>query len=121
MRIPEGVGQRDDMCREAHQHLWDLSFPLRPFGVPIHHFLEHYTPKLRKHGNLVGMSSEGGEHVHLPASMIVQKRPSRRREKCPVGLEEIMKHIRLWYGLWRQSWLSPTLWYTHELKLPADN
>ena len=118
---PEGVDQRDDMCREAHQLFWDLGFPLRRFGVPIHYFLEHYTPRLRKHGNLVGMSSEGGEHVHQPHSKIVQKRPSRPRGKCPVGLVEIMKHVRLWLGLWRQGWLSPTLWYTHEPKLPADN
>ena len=65
--------------------------------------------------------SEGGEHVHQPHSKIVRKRPSRPREKCPVGLVEIMKHVRLWLGLWRQGWLSPTLWYTHEPKLPADN
>ena len=109
------------MCREAHQLFWDLGFPLRRFGVPIHYFLEHYTPRLRKHGNLVGMSSEGGEHVHQPHSKIVQKRPSRPRGKCPVGLVEIMKHVKLWLGLWRQGWMSPTLWYTHEAKLPADN
>ena len=105
----EAVDQRDDMCREAHQLFWDLGFPLRRFGVPIHYFLEHYTPRLRKHGNLVGMSSEGGEHVHQPHSKIVQKCPSRPRGKCPVEPVEIMKHIRLWSGLWRQSWLSPTL------------
>ena len=109
------------MCRGAHQLFWDLGFPLRRFRVPIHYFLEHYTPRLRKHGNLVGMSSEGGEHVHQPHSKIVQKRPSRPRGNCPVGLAEIMKHVRLWLGLWRQGWLSPTLWYTHAPKLPADN
>ena len=38
-----------------------------------------------------------------------------------MGLVEIMKHVRLWLGLWRQGWLSSTLWYTHEPKLPADN
>ena len=118
---PEGVDQRDDMCREAHELFWDLGFPLRRFGVPIHYFLEHYTPRLRKHGNLLVMSSEGGEHVHQPHSKIVQKRLSRPRGKCPAGLVGIMKHVRLWLGLWRQGWLSPTLWYTHEPKLPADN
>ena len=84
-------------------------------------FLEKYTPRLRKHGNLVGMSSEGGGHVQQPHSNIVQKRPSRPRAKCPVGLVEIMKHVRLWLELWRQGWLSPALWYTHEPKLQADS
>ena len=97
---PEGVDQRDDMSRETHQLFWDLGFPLRQFEVPIHYFLGHYTPRLRKH---------------------VQKRPSCPRGKCPEELVEIMKHVRLWLGLWRQSWLSPILWYTHEPKLPADN
>ena len=118
---PEGVDQRDDMCREAHQLFWNLGFPLRRFRVPNHYFFEHHTTRLRKHGNLVGMSPEGGEHVHQPHSKIVQKRPSRRAGNCPVGLVEIMKHVRLLLGLWRQGWLSPLLWYTHELKLPAHN
>ena len=33
---PEGVEQRDDMCRESHQLFWNLGFPLRRFGVPLH-------------------------------------------------------------------------------------
>ena len=111
---PEGFEQRDDMCPEGNQVFWDLCFPLRQFGVPIHYVFRHYLPQLRKHGNLVSMSSEGGEHVNQPDCKIVQKRPSRPREKCPVGLVEIMKHVRLLLGLWRQGRLSPTLWYTHE-------
>ena len=98
---PEGFEQRDDMCREAHQLFWDLGFPLRKFGVPIHYFFKHHTPQLRKHGNLVGMSSVGGEHVNQPDCKIVQKRPSRPRGKCPVGLVEIMKQVGLLLGLWR--------------------
>ena len=73
----EGVEQRDNMCREAHQLLSDLVFPLRQFAVPLHYFFELYTPRLHKHGTLVGMPSEGGEHVHQPHFKIVQKRPSR--------------------------------------------
>ena len=117
----DGVDQRDDMCRVAHKLLWDRGFPVRRLGVPIHFFFGALHPPAAQNGNLVGTSSEGGEHVHQPHSKIVQKRPSRPRGKCQVGLVEIMKHVRLWLGLLRQGWLSPTLWYTHERKLPADN
>ena len=109
-------------CAVKHTSSFGTSaFPCAGLECQIYYFMEHYTTRLRIHGNLVGMASEGGEDVHQPGSKIVQKRPSRPRGKCPVGLVEIMKHVRLWLGLWRQGWLSPTLWYTHEPKLPADN
>ena len=92
-----------------------------PVWSPNSFFLEHYAPRLRKHGILVGMSSEGGEHVPQSHSKIVQKRPSRQRRKCPVRLVEIIKHVSFWLGLWMQGWLSPTLWYKNKRNFPTDN
>ena len=59
--------------------------------MAVHSFTEYYTGRLRRHGNLKGLCSEGGEHLHQPHARLVERRPSKRLWKCPVGLFAIAR------------------------------
>ena len=109
---PRDVHLRDQKCKEAHELFHAIDLPKRRFGVTMHYFFEHYTPHLRYHKNLLSVSCEGGEHLHQPHTSIVARRPSRPRYKCPVGLREVMKKVRLGEALWRQGWSTPAIWNT---------
>ena len=109
---PRDVHLRDQKCKEAHELFHAIDLPKRRFGVIVHYFFEHYTPHLRYHKNLLSVSCEGGEHLHQPHTSIVARRPSRPRYKCPVGLREVMKKVRLGQALWRQGWSTLAMWNT---------
>ena len=53
-----------------------LSLSPRRWSVVVHYFTVHYTDRLRRHGNVQGMCSEGGEHLHVPHTRLVVRRPS---------------------------------------------
>ena len=109
---PTRVTERDDLCHRAHTLFHIMGFSPRRFTGPLHYFFEHYQPRLMHHGSLLPLCSEGGEHLHQPHSTIVDRRPSRPRWKCPIGIVEIMKHCMLSISLWRQCWRVPSAYFT---------
>ena len=114
---PTNVADRDSWCLRARQLYFAIGLPDRRFSMAVHWFFCHYTPRLLKHGNLMCMCSEGGEHMHQPHSAIVERRPSCPRYKCPVGLEECMKDARLRLAIWRQGWIFPSTAFAAPLML----
>ena len=72
---PQGVETRDADGRKMHVPFQSLSLSPRGWSVAVHYFTEHYTDRLRRHGNLQGLCSEGGEHLHQPHARLVVKAP----------------------------------------------
>ena len=97
---PQGVETRDADGRKMHVLFQSFSLSPRRWSVGVHYFTEHYTDHLRRHGNLQGLCSEGGEHLHHPHARLVERRPSKPSWKCPVGLVAIprwgARTLRLW-------------------------
>ena len=107
---PSEIEGRDDMAREAHMLHHKIGLSRKRFGVVLHCFFEHFTERLKRHGSLMRIACEGGEHLHQPHAAVVRRRPSRPRWKCPVGLREVMKKERLRLALWRQKCVVPAFW-----------
>ena len=95
------------MCKTAYALYNALGFEPRQFSVALHYFVTHCTQRVVHHGSLIGMFSEGGEHVHQPHGEIVQKPLSCPRYKCPIALIGCMQDASLRLALWRQRWLTP--------------
>ena len=57
---PQGVETREADSRKMHVLFQSLSLRPRRWSVAVHYFTEHYTDRLRRHGNLQGLCSEGG-------------------------------------------------------------
>jgi hypothetical protein len=55
-----------------------LGLEKRRFSVAANCIFCHYAERLQRHGNLVGMYSEGGEHVHQPPAEICECRPDTK-------------------------------------------
>ena len=107
---PGEIERRYHMSREAHMLHHKIGLSKRQFGVVLHYFFEHFTERLKHHGSLMRIASEGGEHLHQLHAAEVRRNPSRPRWKCPVGLREVMKKERLRLALWRQKWVVPAFW-----------
>lgn len=104
---PQNVQQRNDMCHEWQTLYVALQLPAVRWTTQVHYFAAHYTTRLLRHGNLVGICSEGGEHLHQPHTTIISTRRSLPKNKCPVGLLCCMKHQALSLALWRQGAIKP--------------
>ena len=118
---PQDVDKRDVWSARVHNLNFALGLPQARFSVAMHYFLEHYTERLERHGNLQGSCSEGGEPVHQPHAQIVHRRPSRPRYKCPEGLLACIKAAALQLALWRQAWVLTVKWFFQgKVRLPPN-
>mmetsp|Transcript_138587 Transcript_138587/g.240964 ORF Transcript_138587/g.240964 Transcript_138587/m.240964 type:complete len:738 (-) Transcript_138587:73-2286(-) len=115
---PKGVDTRDKDCEKMHLLFEGLGLSPRRWPVAAHVFCRHYTTRIRRHGNLQGLCSEGGEHLHQPHSRLVERRPSLPSWKCPVGLEAIVRWGARALRLWKIGVLVPKLFQSHKPTLP---
>ena len=115
---PRNVDQRDADCKELHWLHTSLGLEPRRFGVALHYFLEHYTARLLRHGNLQGSSSEGGEHTNVPNKGVIANCPSFPRHKCPQGVRECVMTQRTHLGLWGIGKVRPQIVYQTVPSLP---
>ena len=116
---PQNVAGRDTMYKRARglHHL--LGLEKRCLGVAAHYFFCHYTERLWRHGNLLGMCSEGGERVHQPHSEKCERRPSCPQNKCPLGLVVCMQDSRIHLAFWRQGWMQIACSLDESSAMPA--
>ena len=63
---PKAVSMRDSYALEAHRLYGLVGFSARRYGPGLHTFLCHQTTRILHSGNLVRVSSEGGERLHQP-------------------------------------------------------
>lgn len=115
---PEGVETRDADC--AHLHfLYDAcGLPVERLSVNVHYFLCHYTERLLRHGNLVGMSTEGGEHMHKVDKEWVGRRPGFPYGRCPIGLLVAIEASAVDLALWGEGVDVPPNDCMHDITLP---
>ena len=118
---PRDVEVRDAQGEKMHALFEALSLSPRRWTVAVHYFCVHYTPRLRRHGNLQGLCSEGGEHLHQPHARIVERRPSKPRWKCPVGLLACAEWGRRALMLWRHAIRMPCTFFKHRPTLPPQD
>lgn len=105
---PEGVDRRDEDCDRMHALYTALDLPAQRVTVNCHYFLTHYTQRLRLHGNLVGMCSEGGEHLHGWHKEIVMHHSDYTLYVCPPGLMEVMRSTSVWLWVWKHGYCIPS-------------
>lgn len=107
---PERVEDRDQDCAYMHALYTGLDLSPKRVTVNCHYFMEHYTARLLRHGNLVGLCSEGGEHQHCVHRDIVVHHKQYARYVCPRGIFEVMRSevTKLW------AWL-------HGYKMPSTH
>eukprot|EP01012_Entosiphon_sulcatum_P006551 TRINITY_DN130_c0_g1_i1.p1 TRINITY_DN130_c0_g1~~TRINITY_DN130_c0_g1_i1.p1 ORF type:complete len:131 (-),score=24.39 TRINITY_DN130_c0_g1_i1:1265-1657(-) len=60
---PQNVDLRTRWAFDLHQIFVQLGLPEQRFTVQVHYFMDHYTERLIHHGNLLCISTEGGEHL----------------------------------------------------------
>ena len=98
---PQFVAERTTMCHEAHMLYYALAFTDRRYTVATHYFLFHYGEILKRHGNLLSISSEGGEHLHTPHKRYI-KMSSFVAWACPRGVVEALTWSVRNLAFWRQ-------------------
>lgn len=104
-RDPQGVATRDADCARVHSLYQSLLLPLGRVTVPCHYFFCHYQARLERHGELVSVSSQGGEHKHQELKDSVGQRPADPKWKCPQALTESLKAEAVQLALWRNGLL----------------
>ena len=118
---PIFVEQRDAMCLELHKLFFSLQFSEHRYTVAMLVFCWHYTPRLRRHGNLLGMSTEGGEMSHQVAKKFSGKEPSYRRPFCPPALVSFMRWAVMKVLLWSEGLRLPQFWCKREPTMPHQH
>jgi hypothetical protein len=78
------------------------------FNIAYHYFVHHYAAPLEEFGQLVGVSTEGGEHLHATHYRIANNRPAQPRGDCPQAVIATIRHSSLKLALWRQKLLMAT-------------
>jgi hypothetical protein len=116
---PVGANTRNADAERVHALYVALKFPIERWTVQSHYWACHYQSRLLRHGNLVGMDSEGGEHLHQPHNRVVDLRPSFPRGKCPIGIAASVKWSALGVVLWEQKRRFPRLQFNYDVKLPS--
>ena len=109
---PERVEHRVADCAYLHHLYTGFDLPARLITVNCHFFLEHYTDRLVRHGNLLGLSDEGGEHQHKVHRDKVNHHKQYARYVCPEVLRKVMRAetTKLWACQHGQH--SPTTCYS---------
>lgn len=115
---PRMVDTRDAKCQEAHYLYFCLGLPPRRYNVAAHYFFFHYTPRFFRHGNLVGLSTEGGEANHKPHKKICGLNGAMRPFQCPDGIWESVCWSTRALAFWRQGLQIPCTWYDMRPTLP---
>ena len=116
---PEGVERRTADCDRLHRVYQALGLPTERITVQCHFFLAHYEPRLRRHANLQGGSSEGGEHAHQTVHRIVAVRKSKPNHKCPEGMKEFGRDAALDLALWAEGEIHLENDCDHAIALPS--
>jgi hypothetical protein len=116
--VPTMVQARDSWCLEAHRLYFCLGLPTRRYNVASHYFFFHYTPRLVRHGNLVGLSTEGGEAYHKPHKKICGGCGQMPPFKCPPGIWESVTWSTRALAFWREGLDIPATWYNMKPTLP---
>ena len=117
---PNRVPMRDAWCQEAHYLYFCLGLPPRRYNVASHYFFFHYTSRIIRHGNLVGLCTEGGEANHRPHKKICALNGTMRPFQCPDGLWEAVCWSTRAIAFWRQGLHIPTTWYNMRPTLPPS-
>ena len=117
---PQGVETRDADGRKMHVLFQSLSLRPRRWSVAVHYFTEHYTDSLQRHGNLQGLCSKGGEHLHQPHARLVERRPCKPSWKCTVGLVAIARWGAQALRLWGARVLAPLVACAETPTFPAS-
>ena len=117
---PKGVETRDADGRKMHVLFQSLSLRPRRWSVAVLYFTEHNTDRLQRHGNLQGLCSEGGEHLHQPHARLVERCPSKPSWKCPLGLIAIARWGAQALRLWGARVLAPLVACAETPTFPAS-
>ena len=118
---PQDVDKQDVWCASVQNLYFALGLSQAHFLVQMHNFLEHYTKRLERQGNLQGFCSEGGEHVHQQHAQFVHPRPSGPQYKCPEELVACIKAAALQLYLWQKGWCLPVkMFFRGKVCLPPN-
>ena len=104
--VPKGVERRDKLGCFFHQLYCAIGLPIERFVVQVHYLCSHYTQRILRHGNLLSLSSEGGEHIHQPHKALV------KNHRCHPGnlthaLKLCVEHDALKLALWKEDAIKP--------------
>ena len=114
---PANVSTRTQDCDALHVLYYEIGLPQKRFTVAFHYFLCHYQERLERHGNLMGLSTKGGEHTHQPHKSIIHARPGYPKWKCPMGLYCCMLHAALQLAFWVEGIRHPKNAAQHQISL----
>ena len=73
---PRAVSMRDSSALDAHRLYGFMGLSARRYGPRLHIFQLHQTPRILHSGNLVGVSTEGGKHMHHHHKRIRERTPT---------------------------------------------
>jgi hypothetical protein len=116
---PTGVARRTEECNAVKALYLALHMPRERVTVQCHFFLDDYAPRLVRHGNLVALNTEGGEHTHQVHNSVSAQRPSCPHDKCPVGVDEGIRGGARTLGCWAEGGLRAPARHAHAMRMPV--
>ena len=97
---PKNVERRDGWGLACHRLYFALGLPIARYGIATHIFFFHWTGRLRRHGNGVGISTEGGKATHIPHKRIVEGESAYYKNRCPPGIHSTVVWSTRGLALW---------------------